>query len=79
MVILDVDKDGLCNDNGATLCLGIIFLDKLFVCNIGDSSMMFVDQSVGMPLCVWKRDDTDDVLDYCSYEDNIARFPYGLR
>ncbi|KAJ3407860.1 hypothetical protein HDV05_005239 [Chytridiales sp. JEL 0842] len=72
-------NEELCNENGSTLALGVVYKHRLWFCNIGDSSMMMFDRSTGKPLRVWQRPGVDECADICSYEDTLGRFPFGVK
>ncbi|KAJ1528287.1 hypothetical protein HK096_009866, partial [Nowakowskiella sp. JEL0078] len=80
-------------DNGSTLVLGItleiyktfeysnlkIDSNFAFFVNVGDSSMMLIDRTKGLPLSVWQRPEIDSEPSICSFEDTLASFPSKLR
>jgi len=70
------DEDpSLCNDNGSTICICLIWRNYLFCLNIGDSNMMIFDPLTGKALKVWKRPQKDDMYNVCSYDDTLASYP----
>ncbi|KAJ1551226.1 hypothetical protein HK096_002377 [Nowakowskiella sp. JEL0078] len=80
-------------DNGATLVLGLsldisrtsepsdlkMYPRIAFFVNVGDSSMMLIDRTNGLPLSVWRRPEIDSETSTCSFEDTLASFPSKLR
>ncbi|KAJ3376450.1 hypothetical protein HDU92_000330, partial [Lobulomyces angularis] len=73
-----VDEEGLCYENGCTLCLGLVLWGKIYFCNIGDSSMTMFNDMNDKPLKIWKKGGQSE-YNHCSFEDTLANFPKSLR
>ncbi|KAL3896255.1 MAG: hypothetical protein SGCHY_004193, partial [Lobulomycetales sp.] len=74
----------LCLENGCTLCLAVVYLDRVFCAGIGDSSMICLSPADGdgqrEVLRIWQRMGSDDPpAGVCSFEDTLASWPVQLR
>lgn len=78
--LVEADQTGtLLQENGCTLTLALIFMGRIWFCNIGDSSMQVVDKETGEPLRIWQREGLDQICHICSYEDTLASWPISVK